>query len=155
MEPLLTTIVLWLAVNLGLPASYEHPRIEFVAAAKMAEVRYSRLAALRPDLFAAEAARSARPKTGHDVHAIYDSLKRTIYLPEPWRATNPAHVSLLVHEMVHHLQHAADQKFMCPQEREKDAYKAQRAWLALFGRTIEQEFEIDPMTVLVRTSCAN
>jgi hypothetical protein len=36
-----------------------------------------------------------------------------------------------------------------------DGYRAQRAWLALFGRTLEQEFDIDPMTVLVRTNCLN
>jgi hypothetical protein len=55
--------------------------------------------------------------------------------------------------MVHHLQNAANEKFACPQEREKHAYKAQREWLALFGRTIEQEFEIDAMTILVRSNC--
>ena len=153
MEPLLTTIVLWLSVNFGLPASYEHPRVEYVPPAKMAAVRYSRLAALQPDRFASEAGRSAAPEVGHDVYAIYDSASRTIYLPERWHGASPADVSLLVHEMVHHLQNVANEKFMCPQEREKDAYKAQREWLALFGRTLEQEFKIDPMTVLVRTNC--
>ena len=44
-------------------------------------------------------------------------------------------------------------KFTCPQEREKDAYDAQRTWLERSGRTLEDEFEIDPMTVLVRTNC--
>jgi hypothetical protein len=153
METLLTTIVLWLSVNFGLPASYEHPIVEIVPPAKMAAVRYSRLAGLQPDRFASEAGRSAPPEAGYDVYAIYDSASRTIYLPERWRGTSPADVSLLVHEMVHHLQNVADEKFMCPQEREKDAYKAQREWLALFGRTLEQEFEIDPLTVLVRTNC--
>jgi hypothetical protein len=153
MEPLLTTIVLWLSINFGLTANYEPPRIEYVPPAKMAAVRYSRLAALRPDRFASEAGRSAPAEVGQDVNAIYDDLSRTLYLPERWTSGNPAHVSLLVHEMVHHLQNLAGEKFMCAQEREKDAYKAQRAWLALFDRTLEQEFGIDPMTVLVRTNC--
>ena len=153
MEPLLTTIVLWLAINFSLTASNEHPRVEFVPPAKMAEVRYSRLAAVRTDRFASEAGRSAPPEVGQDVYAIYDDLSRTVYLLEHWNITSPADVSVLVHEMVHHLQNVAGEKFLCPQEREKDAYKAQRAWLALFDRTIEQEFEIDPLTVLVRTNC--
>lgn len=153
MEPLLATIVLWLSINFGLPASHEHPRVEFAPPAKMAEVRYSRLAALRPDRFASEAGRSAPPEIGRDIYAIYDNLTRTIYLLERWSSTSPADVSLLVHEMVHHLQNVGGQTFMCSQEREKDAYKAQRAWLALFNRTLEQEFEIDSMTVLVRTNC--
>jgi hypothetical protein len=153
MEPLLTTIVLWLAVNFGLTASYEHPRVEFVPPAKMAEVRYNRLAAVRPQRFASEAGRSAPPEIGQDVNAIYDDFSRIVYLRERWNSASPADVSVLVHEMVHHLQNIAGEKFLCPQEREKDAYRAQRAWLALFDRTIEQEFEIDPMTVLVRTNC--
>ena len=55
--------------------------------------------------------------------------------------------------MVHHLQNVAGMKFACAGEREKDAYRAQRAWLELFGRTLEQEFELDPMTILLRTNC--
>ena len=153
MQTLLTMIMTWLTINFGLPAFHNHPRVEIVPAAKMAEVRYSRLAALRPDRVAAEAGRSAPADIGHDVHAIYDNASGTIYLREGWTGATPADISLLVHEMVHHLQNAAGMTFSCPQEREKDAYKAQREWLGLFGRTLEQEFEIDPMTVLMRTNC--
>jgi hypothetical protein len=153
MEPLLSTIVLWLSVNFGLSATYEHPLIEFVPPAKMAEVRYSRLAALQPHRFSSEAGRSAPPDIGQDVNGIYDDHSRTIYLPERWSSARPADVSVLVHEMVHHLQNQAGEEFTCPQEREKDAYKAQRSWLSLFDRTLEQVFHIDSMTVLVRISC--
>ena len=153
MEPLLTTIVLWLSVNFGLPVSYEHPRVEYVPPAKMAAVRFRGLASDRQPSAAIEAGRKAPPEFGQEVYALYDTQRRTIYLHEDWSSSRPADISVLVHEMVHHLQNVADEKFMCPQEREKDAYKAQREWLALFGRTLEQEFEIDPMTVLVRTNC--
>lgn len=153
MQTLLTVIVTWLSVSVGLPASYEHPQVEMASAAKMAEVRYSRVASMQQDRVPAEAGRSAPAEVGHDVHAIYDDASRTIYLPEGWSSASPADVSVLVHEMVHHLQNVAGHQFMCAQEREKDAYKAQRAWLALFDRTLEQEFDIDPMTVLVRTNC--
>jgi hypothetical protein len=153
MESLLTTIVLWLSFILGMPPSFDHPSVEFVPPAKMAEVRFSRLSALRPDRPAAEAGRLAPPEAGQDVHAIYDDMTRTIYLPTDWSAARPADLSVLVHEMVHHLQRAAGQTFTCAQEREQDAYKAQREWLALFGRTMEQEFGIDGMTLLVRTRC--
>lgn len=153
MQALLMVIVTWLSVNFDLPAFHDHPRVEVASAAKMAEVRYSRLTALRPDRFAAEAGRSAPPDVGQDVYAIYDDISRTIYLHEGWTGATPAEVSVLVHEMVHHLQNAGGMKFSCPHEREKDAYKAQREWLGLFGRTLEQEFDIDPMTVLVRTNC--
>lgn len=153
MQPLLTVIMTWLSINFGLPAFHDHPSVEIVPAAKMAEVRYSRLMVRRPHRVAAEAGRSALAEIGQDVYAIYDDASETIYLREGWTVATPADVSLLVHEMVHHLQNAAGMTFSCPQEREKDAYRAQREWLALFGRTLEQEFEIDPMTVLLRTNC--
>lgn len=153
MQALLTVIVTWLSVNFGLPAIYEHPRVEFVSVAKMAEVRYSRLAAVRPDRVAAEAGRSAPADIGHDVQAIYDDLSRTIYLPEAWSGSSPADVSVLVHEMVHHLQNVAGLKYDCAEAREKPAYRAQMKWLELFGKTLAAEFDLDPMTILVRTNC--
>ena len=153
MQALLTVIVTWLSINAGLPAIYEHPRVEFVSAAKMAEVRYSRLASIRPDRVAAEAGRSAPAEVGHDVHAIYDDLSRTIYLPVGWTFASPADVSVLVHELVHHLQNVSALKYDCTEAREKPAYRAQRAWLELFGKTLTDEFKLDPMTVLVRTNC--
>jgi hypothetical protein len=153
MEALLIVIVTWLSINAGLPAIYEHPRVEFVSAAKMAEVRYSRLASNRPDRVAAEAGRLAPAEVGHDVHAVYDDLSRTIYLPEGWTGTTPAEISVLVHEMVHHLQNVGKLKYDCVEAREKPAYRAQARWLELFGKTLTDEFKLDPMTVLVRTNC--
>jgi hypothetical protein len=153
MEALLTTIVLWLSVNFGLPATYEHPNIEIAPPAKMATVRFRGLTSNRVYGIATEAGRRAEPEFGSEVYALYDDQRRTIYLHEGWTGASPRDVSLLVHEIVHHLQNAAGQKFLCPQEREKAAYKAQSQWLAQFGRTLEQDFEIDPMTMLVRTNC--
>jgi hypothetical protein len=147
---LLTDIVTWLSANYGLPQAAEHPRIEFVTPARMAAVRFRGLAS---DRAAVEAGRSAPPEFGLDVYALYDSAARVIYLHRNWNAARPADVSVLVHELVHHLQTTAGQQFACAQEREKDAYNAQRGWLDRFGTTIEQEFEIDAMSILVRTNC--
>lgn len=146
MQELLTVIVTWLSLNFGLPASYDHPRVELASPAQMAALRESRLA---------EGAGAAPAEAGEAVFAVYDDAGRTIYLPEGWTGATPADSALLVHEMVHHLQHLAGLTFACAGEREKDAYRAQRAWLALFGRTLEEEFGLDPLTILVRTSCAS
>ena len=77
----------------------------------------------------------------------------TIYLPADWTGSTPAEVSVLVHEMVHHLQNVANTKFECPQAREQLAYAAQQRWLGLFDRTLEDEFQLDPFTLLVTTRC--
>ena len=85
--------------------------------------------------------------------SFFGDLSKTIYLPEGWTAASPAHVSVLVYELVHHQQNAGGMKFDCPQEREAPAYRAQARWLELFGKTLADEFEIDAMTVLVRSRC--
>jgi hypothetical protein len=127
--------------------------VEFASSAKMAEVRYSRLGSNGMDRVAAEAGRMASPEIGQDVYAIYDDASRTIYLPQDWNANSPTHVSVLVHELVHHLQNAGGLKYDCAGAREGPAYRAQSRWLELFGKTLVEEFEIDPMTVLVRSNC--
>lgn len=153
METLLTVIVTWISINFGLPATSELPRVEFVPPAKMAAVRFRGLAPDRQPNAAIESGRTAPAEFGQDIYALYDTRDRTIYLHEGWSGSRLADVSVLVHEMVHHLQTAAGEKFVCAQEREKDAYRAQREWLAMFGSTLEREFGIDGMTVLVRTNC--
>ncbi len=91
--------------------------------------------------------------SGQETVALYDDRDNTIYLPTKWTGQTPAELSVLVHEMVHHLQNAAKTKFDCPQAREQLAYAAQQKWLGLFGRNLDDEFQIDPFTLLVMTRC--
>jgi hypothetical protein len=55
--------------------------------------------------------------------------------------------------MVHHMQNLGNLKYACPEVREKLAFAAQEQWLELFDRTLASEFDLDPFTLLVRTSC--
>ena len=87
--------------------------------------------------------------------AVYDDQGRTIYLSEHWTGRTPAELSVLVHEMVHHLQSASGEVFACPAEREVMAYRAQDAWLGLFGDSLESAFGIDEATLLVSTVCTH
>lgn len=58
-----------------------------------------------------------------------------------------------MHELVHHLQNISGLTFACAEAREKPAYQAQARRLELFDTSLEQEFELDPMTLLVRGNC--
>jgi len=153
METLLTAIVTWLSIGFGLPANYDHPRLEFVSAAKMNAVQFHGRAPSRPQAESSGEAPPARAVSQREVEALYDDASRTIYLPEGWTGKTPVEVSVLVHEMVHHLQNVAGLKFDCPQAREKLAYAAQNEWLARSGRNLMDEFELDALTVLLRTKC--
>ncbi|MCP5442355.1 MAG: hypothetical protein H6968_04920 [Chromatiaceae bacterium] len=148
MEMLLTVIVTWLSINFALPATYEHPQVKFSDRVQMLAVRIAAL----PDKEARQAAAQGL-FDGHNFHALYDDASNTIHLSEKWSATSPADVSVLVHEMVHHLQSAGGIIDECAEARERLAYRAQARWLELLGTTLEAEFKVDPMTVFVRTNC--
>lgn len=94
-----------------------------------------------------------QPSTPHDIVAVYGDLERTIYLPEGWTGETPAELSILVHELVHHIQHVGGLTYACHAAQEKVAYAAQDRWLQLFGRDLASDFGIDPFTLLVNTIC--
>jgi hypothetical protein len=142
MEGLLTAIVLWLSSNFTLPASFDHPRVEFVSATKMA-------ALLPKD----EQSDVSSIQSASEILSLYNNETKTIFLPDGWQGKTPAELSILVHEMVHHLQNVGQLKFTCPQEREELAYLAQERWLNLFGRDLLRDFQMDSFTILVKSKC--
>ena len=91
--------------------------------------------------------------TQRRVVALYDNNLRTIFLTDDWLEQLPADQSILLHEMVHHVQNVAELKFECPMQREKLAYLAQDKWLSRFGMSLEKEFEVDMFTVLISSAC--
>lgn len=153
MQTSLTVILTWLSINFGLPATVELPQVELVAPAKMHAVRFRGPESDQAQRAAVGVNPMARQVWEHDTEALYDDESRTIYLREGWKGATPAEVSVLVHEMVHHLQNVAGLKYECPQQREHLAYVAQDRWLARSGRSLMKEFKLNPMTLLVRTKC--
>ena len=84
MNALLTTIVLWLSVNFGLPANHDHPAIEFAPPARIAALRHGDLANLHSQMGTPG---SPSPR---EVVAVYVHTTKTIYLPENWTGSTPA-----------------------------------------------------------------
>jgi hypothetical protein len=144
MEALLTAIVLWLSINFSLPANLNHPGIKFVSTAEMITV-LNKNQPQRTDISAS--------KISSDIVSLYSNESKTIYLMDGWTGKTPAELSILVHEMVHHLQNVWQLKFACPEEREELAYKAQDSWLHLFGRDLERDFQMDGFSILVKSKC--
>jgi hypothetical protein len=137
--PLLDMIQLWLTTNFDLPPAETPPALASVPLVELVHMRYGPEATVSPG----------------EVVAIYDDVQHTIYLSAGWTGRTPAELSVLVHEMVHHLQSAADMRFACPGEREAMAYRAQDAWLGLFGTSLEGAFGITAATILVATACTH
>ncbi|WP_292184417.1 DUF6647 family protein [Mesorhizobium sp.] len=136
--PVLQTIGMWLAANYDLPLA-EPPALVTAPAIELVTMRYGAGATI----------------SSPEVVAVYDEDVNTIFLAAGWTGRTPAELSVLVHEMVHHLQAAAEMRFACPGEREALAYRAQEAWLRLFGTDLKSTFNIDPATLLVATVCTH
>jgi hypothetical protein len=150
-QGLLTAIETWLSIEFNLPLIHGHPHIELVPVAKIIALRY-RGTLSDPDTTVVPTDRQAA-SAERDTVAVYSDVAQTIYLPESWTGSTPAELSVLVHEIVHHFQNVLGFKHECPQEREKLAYLAQDRWLGLFGRSLASDFELDPLSLLVKTKC--
>lgn len=148
-EDLLDEIVTWLASNFDLPAITERPAIEFASKVKLATMRFGD-GALSESFTENDAFDELAQR---QVVALYNNRSKAILLPDDWTGTSPADQSILVHEMVHHLQNLAKLTFECPRAREKLAYLAQDKWLGRFGMSLEREFDVDMFTVLISSAC--
>lgn len=136
---LIDTIELWLVANFDLEPAAVPPDLARVAPSKLVEIRYGPASQVSPG----------------QVLGAYDETDRIIYLTESWNGRTPEELSVLVHEMVHHLQASNDMRFACPGEREGLAYRAQDDWLRLFGMDLKSAFGIDAATLLVATACTH
>ena len=90
-----------------------------------------------------------RPK----VFALYDDTRDVILLPPYWTPVTPVDVSVLVHEMVHHLQNRAGLRYGCAEQREALAYAAQEKWLEQYGTNLKHEFAFDDLLLILQTTC--
>jgi hypothetical protein len=149
---LLTAIVLWISGGFGIPANYEHPNIQLVPAREITFLRYRAFTAAQQRYILRQ--QDSQPASDRrEAVAIYDDKSETIFLPDTWKGDTAADLSVLVHEMVHHLQNKNQIRYACPGAREELAYAAQDKWLSLFGRSLESEFQIDGFTLKVSTAC--
>jgi hypothetical protein len=130
-------LMVWLAEVAGLPAPEDLPTVRQSSTAVLSDLRYREVAVHRR----------------REVVAVYDDATKTIHLSESWDSRRVADVSVLVHELVHHLQNSAGLSYECPPARERLAYEAQARWLSLFGHSLEHDFELDAMTLKLTTEC--
>jgi hypothetical protein len=147
-EDLLISIENWLSSEFDLPKISCHPRIELVAPSTIASLGYKKLRS-DPSVLAESETTGAQLNTV----SLYDDATQTIYLPKGWTGSTDVEVSILVHEMVHHFQNLLGFKYACAQEREKLAYMAQDRWLEQSALSLASEFDLDPFTLLVATTC--
>lgn len=121
MEELIALMLAWLSSSLGLPSGVDPPAVAFVAPEVLVQVRYG----------------SAEIDDGTQVIALYDDESQTVLLQVGWDGRDTVDSSVLLHELVHHVQNVAGLTYPCPAAREELAYQAQAAWLQFFGHDLE------------------
>jgi hypothetical protein len=150
---LMSEIAAWLADNFDLPPTDELPQVELTPPKKLVTIRLGGFVANQPETTSEPNPPQPPLDIAGDLVAIYNSAKRIIYLPEGWSGKSPDETSILVHEMVHHLQNVGALKYPCPDAREKPAYLAQDRWLRRFDLDLETAFGLDLFTIFVRSAC--
>ena len=142
---LLTAIALWISANFDLPSSHPLPNVKLVPAQEIMFLRDGAFTSAQRLEITKQQQQNSSVINRRQAIALYDTSSETIY--------TPAELSVLVHEMVHHLQKKNNTKYECPAAREEIAYEVQEKWLSLFGRDLATEFQIDPFTLKVITAC--
>jgi hypothetical protein len=123
MHELILALMTWIAAHTGLPVPDRLPEVVFATHCEIQRLAF---------------AGKRRCSETEGAVAAYDHRTRTIYLPRNWSQDNVYHVSMLLHELVHHMQ-AEDGLHMgvpgiCPgRDLEQPAYSAQIAWLKEAG----------------------
>jgi hypothetical protein len=142
----------WISANMDLPASVLQPRLELATGAKLMALRYPGLSKRHPGIHAKYHGKMLL-EVESNLLAVYDRSSQTIYLSAGWTGSTPAEMSILVHEMVHHLQNVGNVHYECAAAQERPAYIAQDRWLKRFGQDLETTFEVDMFTIFVKSGC--
>jgi hypothetical protein len=150
---LLTAIALWISANFDLPANFPLPNVKIVSAQEISFLRNGAFTSAQQREIVKQEQQTSGALNRRQAVAVYDDLNETIFLPDSWKGDTPAELSVLVHEMVHHLQKKNHFRYECQGAREELAYKVQEKWLGLFGRDLASEFQIDRFTLKVSTTC--
>ncbi len=91
---------------------------------------------------------------GFHVEALYSDRDHSIYLADGWKPDNLRRRSILLHELVHHLQYLNHVRVTCESEHELQAFKLQFAWLGERGVVDPPDYlGIDPFLLLMLGKC--
>jgi hypothetical protein len=97
---------------------------------------------------------SGGKSTDYHVEALYSETDHTIYLPDSWRPDNLRDRSVLLHELVHHLQYLNNVRATCPTEYEFQSIELQVTWLREQGADDPLDLlGISPLFILMLRQC--
>ena len=94
--------------------------------------------------------------TQSNILGLYHSVTGTIYLSRDFWPASTRDQSILLHELIHHMQYSRDYKYyksLCRGDIEKEAYDLQEKWLKQRGKTLLETIELGPLMRHILTRC--
>ena len=88
--------------------------------------------------------------------ALYNNITKTVMLNKDFWWFSTRDQSILLHELVHHMQYNSNYikyKNMCRGTIEKEAYEIQRKWLAKYKRELFEVMNMNDLHYLIITTC--
>ena len=138
MKDILAALMLWIAANSPLAATTELPTVQRMGAVELA----CTMERVNP----CEESELDRTVIWY---AFYNLSIRSIVLSEIVDTESLLGESILLHELVHHMQSAAGQHY----EIQCQAYQLQDKWLTEHGSSLQAIFNADPFWALTVTLC--
>ena len=91
-------------------------------------------------------------KTNHieELWAYYNTRNQTIYLRQDFRQYDPWHQSILLHELLHHVQYHNKVEFQCINQMEEEAWPLQKQYLKEFHNI---DWNYDQLWYLMISTC--
>ncbi len=138
MKELITMLLMWIGQSTMYNVDIPHPRVVMMHPQELNE-QYNK---------------SILAKTNHveELWAYYNTKNQTIYLRQDFRQYDPWHRSILVHELLHHVQYWNKVKFQCINQMEEQAWPLQKKYLKEFHNI---DWNYDELWYLLISTCAN
>ena len=154
----LTSMMLWINSLTGIPMPESPPEIVYTEAREMKYMLYGCNSKTHPR--ASQICKELK-ETGEITNdntstiGLYDHDRKVIHLNPIIRTYDkPVRDSVIIHELVHHMQFSADIPYQCFGQLEETAYDIQDRYIKSKGRKdIFTELDISPLYLFIIFSC--
>ena len=138
MKELITMLLMWIGQSTMYNVDIPHPKVVMMPPQELNEQYLA----------------SSLDKTAHieELWAYYNTKNQTIYLRADFRQYDSWHKSILVHELLHHVQHHNKVKFQCINQMEEEAWPLQKKYLKEFHNI---DWQYDELWYLLISTCVN
>ena len=137
MKSLILALVTWASAQTGLPSTDSLPVVKHVSAKQMWHMAHPGM--------------EYEPDGTQQYLGLY--ANGVMWLRDDWSPQSPLDVSVLLHELVHHMQAQANVEYPCRGKMEKVAHEAQFAWLEAAGLDPYETIGLNQLYYVMVTTC--